>query len=249
MKNSSDCTVGVTITRDMMLHRLPKNTTLAQRTQVLGLENPDCRRRFHIWIPYRIALEKRGHVVDLAQNGEECCEFYKTALKDAIRQKKSDEDKYYYHHTDSSSSSRSTSASSNDQALSSSPSSSLLLPAKAPFDAVVLDYRMPKKDGLEVAKEILASNPSQRIIFASAYVKETLRESVKELRQVVELMQKPFLPEALVDVLEDSQAYPELKKLFGNVKKMSEIDFENPTPDQIRDIFEGLKKIQKGRTF
>jgi hypothetical protein len=30
---------------------------------------------------------------------------------------------------------------------------------------------------------------------------------------------------------------------------MSEIDFENPTPDQIRDIFEGLKKIQKGRTF
>jgi CheY-like chemotaxis protein len=204
-----------------------------------------------IWIPYKIALEKRGHVVDLAQNGEECIELYKTALKDAIRQKKSDEDKYYYyHHTHSSSSSRSTSASSNSsngQALSSS-AASLLLPT-APFDAVVLDYRMPKKDGLEAAKEILALNPSQRIIFASAYVKETLRESVKELRQVVELMQKPFLPEALVDVLEDSEAYPELKKLFGNVKKMSEIDLENPTPDQIRDIFEGLKKIQKGRTF
>lgn len=208
-----------------------------------------------IWIPYKIALEKRGHVVDLAQNGEECIELYKTALKDATKQKKSDEDKYYYHHldqTDSSSSSTSTSASSsnssNDQALSSSPSSSLLLPT-ALFDAVVLDYRMPKKHGLEVAKEILALNPSQRIIFASAYVRETLKESVKELRQVVELMQKPFLPEALVDVIEDSEDYPELKKLFVNVRKMREIDFENPTPDQIRDIFEGLKKIQKERTF
>ena len=201
-------------------------------------------------MPYKIVLEKRGHVVDLAQNGEECIELYKTVLKTPIKQKKSYEEKYYSHHTDYSGirTSSTNSNSSNDQALSFS-SSSLLLPTPPPFDAVVLDYRMPKKDGLEVAKEILASNPSQRIIFASAYVKETLRESVKELRQVVELMQKPFLPEALVDVLEDSQAYPELKKLFGNVKKMSEIYFENPTPDQIRDIFEGLKKIQKGRTF
>jgi hypothetical protein len=100
-----------------------------------------------------------------------------------------------------------------------------------------------------VAKEILASNPSQRIIFASAYVKETLRESVKELRQVVELMQKPFLPEALVDVVEDIEAYPELKKLFVNVRNMTESDFEDPSPDLIKDILEGLKKIQKGRTF
>lgn len=206
-----------------------------------------------IWIPYKITLEKRGHIVDVAQNGEECIEMYKTAKKNETRQKKSDEGDYYYnnnyHYGDDSDKRRtanSDSGSSIDHALS---SSSPLSASSSPFDAVVLDYRMSKKDGLEVAKEILALNPSQRIIFASAYVKETLRESVKELRQVVELMQKPFLPEALVDVVEDTEAYPELKKLFVNVRKMSEIDFENPTPDQIRDIFEGLKKIQKGRTF
>jgi CheY-like chemotaxis protein len=200
-----------------------------------------------IWIPYKIALDKRGHDVYLAQNGEECIKLYKTALKDAIKQKKSGEDKHHYHDIDYSNSRRKsiTTIGNNDKALS---SSCLLLPT-SPFDAVVLDYRMPKKDGLEVAKEILELNPSQRIIFASAYVKETLRESVKELRQLVELMQKPFLPKALVDVLEDSEAYPELKKLFVNVRKMSEIDFENPTSEQIRNIFEGLKKIQKGRTF
>lgn len=200
----------------------------------------------------RLHSKKGGHIVELAQNGEECIELYNTALEGATSHKKSYQDEYNSHHTNYSSSIRKTSASSNssnDQTLSSS-SSSLLLPTPTlPFDAVVLDYRMPKKDGLEVAKEILALNPSQRIIFASAYVKETLKESVKELRQVVELMQKPFVPAALVDVLEDTDAYPELKKLFVNVRKMREIDFENPTPDQIRDIFEGLKKIQKGRTF
>lgn len=201
-----------------------------------------------IWIPYKIALEKRGHIVDIAQSGEECIELYKTGLKNATRQKRSNEDDYYNYHEGRHSTRRTNNDNvGGDDHLPSS--SSLLLASSSPFDAVVLDYRMPKKDGLEVAKEILALNPSQRIIFASAFVKETLRESVRELRQVVELMQKPFLPEALVDVVEDTEAYPELKRLFVNVSKMSEIDFENPTPDQIRDIFEGLKKIQKGRTF
>jgi CheY-like chemotaxis protein len=207
-----------------------------------------------IWIPYKIALEKRGHIVDFAQNGEECIERYNIALKQSTRQKMSDEDGYSnYHYSNYSSKRRRTTKSGggggNDEQALISPSSSSLTLSSPPYDAVVLDYRMPKKDGLQVAKEILAANPSQRIIFASAYVKETLRESVKELRQVVELMQKPFLPEALVDVVEDTEAYPELKKLFVNVRKMTESDFENPSPDQIKDILEGLKRIQKGRTF
>jgi CheY-like chemotaxis protein len=55
-----------------------------------------------------------------------------------------------------------------------------------PFDAVILDYMMPRKDGMQVAKEILEMNPKQRIIFASAYVEETLEDAVKQLKQVVE---------------------------------------------------------------
>ena len=41
-----------------------------------------------------------------------------------------------------------------------------------PFDAVVLDYNMPRINRMKVAKEILAINPYQRIIFASAYVRD-----------------------------------------------------------------------------
>src|SRR6185436_18607758 len=37
-----------------------------------------------------------------------------------------------------------------------------------PFDIVILDYRMPKKDGLAAAIEIFELCPSQRIMFASA---------------------------------------------------------------------------------
>lgn len=166
--------------------------------------------------------------MDIAQNGEECIEVYKTSLKNTIK----------YNTTIRS-----------DHSASSSSYSSFIFSPPSPYDAVVLDYRMPKKDGLEAAKEILALNPSQRIIFASAYVEETLRESIKELSQIVELMQKPFLPELLVEVVEDAEAYPELKNLFVKVRKMTESDFENPSPAQIRDILGGLKKIQKGRTF
>ena len=37
-----------------------------------------------------------------------------------------------------------------------------------PFDVVVLDYKIPKMDGIEVTKEILTVNPRQRIIFTSS---------------------------------------------------------------------------------
>ncbi len=116
----------------------------------------------------------------------------------------------------------------------------------SPFDAVVLDYRMPKKDGMEVAREILALNPRQRIIFASAYVKDTLVDSVKQLKQIVELMQKPFELDALIDTIEDKEIYNELSELNARVQQIRDLD---PTHEEIRDLLEGLRVIMKGRTF
>jgi DNA-binding response OmpR family regulator len=111
-----------------------------------------------------------------------------------------------------------------------------------PFDAVVLDYRMPDVDGLEAAKEILRTNKKQRIIFASAYVKETLLDSVTHLEQIVELIQKPFEPKVLVDVIEDISATKEL----GEINKMvAEMDHNSPQDDQINQLLAVLKRIQK----
>jgi CheY-like chemotaxis protein len=111
-----------------------------------------------------------------------------------------------------------------------------------PFDAVVLDYRMPGLDGLEAAKQVLAMNKSQRIIFASAYVKETLMDSVKHLEQVVELIQKPFEPKILVQLIEDTSTTKELQEIN---KLISQIDSSKPNENQINELLEVLKKIQK----
>jgi len=117
---------------------------------------------------------------------------------------------------------------------------------KPPFDAIVLDYRMPKKDGMEVAKEILAIEPKQRILFASAYVLETLVDSVKTLQQVVELIQKPFELDPFIDLIEDKGIFAELEKLNVNVKGIKDL---HPSHRQVRDLLEGLKKLQKGRAI
>jgi CheY-like chemotaxis protein len=207
---------------------------------LIAEEDPD------IWIPYKNALEKRGHTVDFAQNGVECIEKYRVALRHSTKQKKRERSSYYnYHYSNSNYSSKSMTSNRGNKEQTLSSASILRLSLPSPYDAVVLDYRMPKKDGLQVAKEILASNPSQRIIFASGYVKDTLREYIKELIQVVELIQKPFLPEPLVDVVDDTETYPELKKLIVNIRKMTQSDIENPSPDQIKEILEGLKEILK----
>jgi DNA-binding response OmpR family regulator len=72
------------------------------------------------------------------------------------------------------------------------------------FDMVILDYRIPRMDGIEVAKEIISINPRQRIIIVSAYLRETIFCSVKKLGGVdVEFVQKPFNIETLIDRIEN----------------------------------------------
>jgi CheY-like chemotaxis protein len=116
----------------------------------------------------------------------------------------------------------------------------------SPFDVLLLDYKLPDMNGMEVAKEILAVNPHQRIIFASAYVKETLQDSVKQLHQIVELIQKPFDINKLIDTIEDEGEYDELKKLNVDINV---IKAANPTHEQITDLLQRLRKIEKMRTF
>jgi len=116
----------------------------------------------------------------------------------------------------------------------------------SPFDVVILDYKMPKKDGLQVAKEILAMNPRQRIMFASAYVEGTLANSIKHLNKVVEIIQKPFELQSLIDMIEDKEAYAKLEKLNVSVHNLKDL---NPTHEQIQVYLQALKMIQKHQTI
>jgi len=110
-----------------------------------------------------------------------------------------------------------------------------------PFDVVLLDYRMPKRDGIEVAKEILNENPNQRIIFASAYVKDTLIDSVKQLNRIVEIMEKPFPISVFAEIVEDEKIMLEMARLNAKFKR---IRGREPTPEELSDFLRSLRKMQ-----
>ncbi|HZA08247.1 MAG TPA: response regulator [Nitrososphaeraceae archaeon] len=71
-----------------------------------------------------------------------------------------------------------------------------------PFDVVILDYRMPKINGIQVIKDILALNPHQRVILASSYFDYMSIDQINSLRQIVELIKKPFTNETLIQTIE-----------------------------------------------
>ena len=71
------------------------------------------------------------------------------------------------------------------------------------FDVVVLDYKMPKLDGFEVARKIISSNPGQRIILASAYSKEIFDDAADYFNLPIEILQKPFSGGKFVELVEN----------------------------------------------
>ena len=110
------------------------------------------------------------------------------------------------------------------------------------FDIVILDYQLSGKNGMQVASEILAKCPKQRILFASAYVEDTLKESIKTLKQIVELLQKPFGLQTLLNVIEDTSTYEELEKLNIDIKNLKDLE---PTHAQIATYLDIMKKLHE----
>ncbi|MDQ6724176.1 MAG: response regulator [Thermoproteota archaeon] len=169
-----------------------------------------------IALTYKKGLNVKNYDVTITSNGEDCLKIYNEELHKITFDRSSNQSCYY--------------------SLANTP----------PFDIVLLDYLMPHINGLDVAKEILSINPHQRIIFASAYVKDTLEESIKCLKHDVELIQKPFTLNELINVLEDDKLYAELQKLNVDTEIIKAV---SPTHEQIMDLLEKVRHTQKTSSF
>ncbi|MCU0798894.1 MAG: response regulator [Candidatus Thermoplasmatota archaeon] len=66
-------------------------------------------------------------------------------------------------------------------------------------DLVILDHRMPVRNGLETAMEMLNMDPDQKIIFISADA--SVKRAALDLG-VVDFLEKPFLLKALRDSIQ-----------------------------------------------
>lgn len=171
-----------------------------------------------IAILYKTVLEKRNHKATITTNGEDCLKAYHEV---------SQSNRFATDH-------------------SSVRPGPMNLSENHPFDVVVLDCKMPHINGIEVAKEILALNPHQRIIFASAYIKDTVIDSIKNLKHVMmESVQKPFEMKRLIDLIEDKMVYQELKRLNVDIDIIKAV---NPTHEQVSDLLERLQNIRNTKS-
>jgi CheY-like chemotaxis protein len=107
-----------------------------------------------------------------------------------------------------------------------------------PFDAIILDYNIPDRNGLEIASEILSLNPHQRIIFVSAYLKDTVLQSIKQLHAAMEVMEKPISNDSLVRRVEDTNLYEDLKKFNMNTEVLKKAGLSHKVLQMILDTLQ-----------
>ena len=63
-------------------------------------------------------------------------------------------------------------------------------------DVIIMDHRMPVMNGVEATREILRSNPTQKVIFVSA---DVLVEKEAREAGAVEFLPKPFRMDDLIE--------------------------------------------------
>jgi DNA-binding LytR/AlgR family response regulator len=96
-----------------------------------------------------------------------------------------------------------------------------------PFDAVVLDCDSCEVSVIEIAKEMLAVNPRQRIVMilkAEGHQNIT-KEFREEEKTSLDIIQKPIDVLSLVDIVELTEVYSELQKMHLDTNAIRRANF------------------------
>lgn len=60
------------------------------------------------------------------------------------------------------------------------------------FDLVITDYRMPRKDGGQVVREIFSVKPDQKIILSTAFSIDYVQSPIDIPTEMVHVLKKPY---------------------------------------------------------
>lgn len=75
---------------------------------------------------------------------------------------------------------------------------------ETPFDVVMIDFAMPKIDGITVIKKIKSWCPTQKIILMTAYTKELITKIPKEVADIP-FLEKPISLSKLINTIEGTK--------------------------------------------
>lgn len=78
--------------------------------------------------------------------------------------------------------------------------------SEKPFDVIILDYSMPKKSGFEVAREIMAMTPNQRIMIITSFDDAITAKLKKDgMIKNISVIEKPFNSSVLIKKIESEE--------------------------------------------
>jgi CheY-like chemotaxis protein len=111
-----------------------------------------------------------------------------------------------------------------------------------PFNVVILDCDSCGTGGIEVAKEILAVNPRQRIVLiVLAEIYESIAKSSEEVKSSLVILRKPVANDRLIDIIELKEVYSELQKMNVDTNIIKLANFRHEQIIGILNIVTNLK--------
>ncbi len=87
------------------------------------------------------------------------------------------------------------------------------------YNLMLLDYKLPDIDGIDVLKEIRRIKPSLKVIMISAYGSPSIKSMAKKLG-AYRFLDKPFDLNRLVKIVRDALANPIRSKTSNGTKKV-----------------------------
>jgi DNA-binding response OmpR family regulator len=115
-----------------------------------------------------------------------------------------------------------------------------------PFNALILDCESCGVSGMEIAKEILAVNPRQRIvlILTSKAYQSIAKISAEEGMSSIAILQKPVAVHSVLDIIELKEVYSELEKMHVDTDAIRRANFRH---EQILNILNVVSNAKSAR--